>query len=250
MEQKAIVPFSLQETMTLGETLAKSGYFSDARGAAQAVVKVMAGRELGFGPIASMTGIYIVSGRVTLSANIMAAAVKRHERYDYRVVKDDTEAGEIAFYQDGEEIGRSTFTMQDAKTAGLTAGKDSHSWKSYPRNMLFARTISNGVKWYCPDAFYGAPIYTPDELGAEIDGETGEIVEGEVTQSFDPNNYVFANYEELYNLAAEHLGFNHAQHAKNALKKATNGDKDELTHQVAWQLLKDYQAAKEADDES
>ena len=28
--------------------------------------------------------------------------------------------------------------------------------------MLFARAISNGVKWYCPDVF-GGPVYVPEE---------------------------------------------------------------------------------------
>jgi hypothetical protein len=40
--------------------------------------------------------------------------------------------------------------------------------------MLYARALSNGAKWYCPDVF-GGPIYTPDELGAVVDGETGEL---------------------------------------------------------------------------
>jgi hypothetical protein len=29
--------------------------------------------------------------------------------------------------------------------------------------MLFARAISNGVKWYCPDVFSG-PVYVPEEM--------------------------------------------------------------------------------------
>ena len=35
--------------------------------------------------------------------------------------------------------------------------------------------MSNGAKWYCPDVF-GGPVYTPDELGEIVDGETGEVV--------------------------------------------------------------------------
>ena len=57
------------------------------------------------------------------------------------------------------------------------AGLDSNTnWRKYPRNMLFARAISNGARWYCPDLFGGSPVYTPDELGAEVDGETGEVL--------------------------------------------------------------------------
>ena len=50
----------------------------------------------------------------------------------------------------------------------------------FPRNMLFARSLSNGVKWFCPDIFLGAPVYTPDELGATVD-EQGEVIELPVT---------------------------------------------------------------------
>jgi hypothetical protein len=165
---------ALEDPEQLGRLLAASGYFTDAREAAQAVVKVLAGQELGFGPIASMTGVYIVKGRVTLSANLMAAAIKRHPRYDFRVRSLTNDACEVVFFEDGKEAGASEFTMTDARTAGLAGGDN---WKKFPRNMLFARAVSNGAKFFCPDVFAGAPIYTPDELGAEIDPETGELAD-------------------------------------------------------------------------
>jgi hypothetical protein len=170
---------SLEDPKELGTMLAASGYFSDAREAAQAVVKVLAGAELGFGPIASMTGVYIVKGRVTLSANLMAAAIKRHPKYDYRVRDISDTKAEVVFMErtaDGwTEAGSSEFTMDDARRAGLAGGEN---WKKYPRNMLLWRAMSNGAKFFCPDAFAGAPVYTPDELGAEVDPESGEIIEG------------------------------------------------------------------------
>jgi hypothetical protein len=156
----------------VGELLARSGYFLDAKDAAQAFVKVLAGRELGIGDIAAMTGIYIVKGKVSLSANLMAALVKRSGRYDYRVKRLDDKGCEIAFYDNGQPIGASTFTEEDARKAGL--GGD--NWKKFPRNMYFARAMSNGVKFYCPDVST-APIYTPEELGVLVDGESGEVVE-------------------------------------------------------------------------
>ena len=42
---------SLAETTSLADTFVKSGFFSDTKQAAQAVVKIIAGRELGFGPM-------------------------------------------------------------------------------------------------------------------------------------------------------------------------------------------------------
>jgi hypothetical protein len=165
---------TLSDPAELGRMLAASGYFSDVRDAAQAVVKVLAGQELGFGPIASMTGVYIVKGRVTLSANLMAAAIKRHPRYDYRVVEHSDTAAVIRFLEHDKDLGTSEFTLKDAERAQLLGGEN---WKKYPRNMLFWRALSNGAKFYCPDAFAGAPVYTPDELGADTDPATGEIID-------------------------------------------------------------------------
>jgi hypothetical protein len=174
----AIIPD--MPVMELGSVLARSGYFNDAREAAQAVVKVLAGRELGFGPIASMTGFYIVKGKISMSANLMGAAVKRSGRYDYRVLHQDGQLCEIEFYErvDGkrESIGKSTFSLDDARKAGT------QNLDKFPRNMLFARAMSNGVKWFCPDVT-GGPVYTPEELGEIVDGETGEIVKSAKPQA-------------------------------------------------------------------
>jgi hypothetical protein len=64
--------------------------------------------------------------------------------------------------------------MKDAAAAGLT-NKD--NWKKYPRNMLFARAISNGQKWYAPDVYNGVTVYTPDEMGAVVDEEGNAVIE-------------------------------------------------------------------------
>ena len=162
----------LAEVKSLGEIFVASGFFSDTKAAAQAIVKILAGQEMGFGPMASMTGVYIVKGKVSLSANLMAAALKRSGRYNYRVHEMTPVLCEIEFFEKGEGIGISSFSMEDAKKAGLTGNA---TWTKYPRNMLFARAMSNGVRWYCPDIF-GGPLYTPEEMGAVVNGETGEIL--------------------------------------------------------------------------
>src|SRR5262245_44212554 len=165
---QAIVPFRQREELdiqTIGEIFSKSGFFQDAQQAAQAITKILAGRELGIGPMASMTGIFLVKGRITLSANLIASLIKRSGRYSYRVKRLDNEACAITFLDGGEPIGESTFTKEDAIAAGLWGQQG--PWKSYPRNMLYARAISNGAKWYCPDIF-GGPVYPAEELAAAI----------------------------------------------------------------------------------
>jgi hypothetical protein len=159
------------DLMSYGKVMAQSGFFADAREAAQAVVKIQAGRELGFAPVQSMMGIHIIKGKVSLSANLIAAAIKRSGKYTYRVKQHDNTRCDIEFLEGGNAIGNSSFTIQEAQQAGLT---NNPTWKNFPRNMLFARALSNGAKWHCADVF-GGPVYTPDELGAHVDGE-GEVV--------------------------------------------------------------------------
>lgn len=157
----------------LGNILTKSRYFTDASDASQAIVKVLAGRELGIGPIASMTGINIIKGKPALGANLMASCVRRSGRYDYRVKELTPQNAVIEFFEiiggKRESIGISSFSIAEAQKAGT------QNLEKFPRNMLFARALSNGVRWYCPDAT-GGPVYTPEELGAPVNGD-GEIIE-------------------------------------------------------------------------
>jgi hypothetical protein len=158
--------------------LPPSGYFEANVKAdvavAQMCVKVLAGRELGFGPFASVNGIHVVKGKPAVSANLMAAAVKGNPRYDYRVRQMDNDAVSLEFFEfvDGkrESLGLSTFTKQDAAKAGT------QNMDKFGRNMMFARAMSNGVKWFCPDVFDGNAVYVPEELGATVDGD-GNVID-------------------------------------------------------------------------
>jgi hypothetical protein len=169
-----VVPFE-QDTLRLAKAMAASGFFKDSPDVAKAAVKILAGKELGVGPVAAMTGIYIVEGKVVLSANLMAAVIKRSGRYTYRVRTLTNEACAIEFFEGTakkESIGVSEFTMEDARAAKLA---DKDTWKKYARNLLFARAMSNGARFFCADVF-GGPTYTPEELGANVD-EDGTPVE-------------------------------------------------------------------------
>ncbi|MDV2997021.1 MAG: hypothetical protein N4J56_006726 [Chroococcidiopsis sp. SAG 2025] len=138
--------------------------------AAQAVVKILAGAELGFPAFSSMCGIFIIKGKPAIGANLMAAAVKRSTRYDYRVLELSDRICKIAFFDGGREIGRSEFSASDAQKAGT------QNMGKFARNMLFARAMSNGCRWFVPDIFLGAAVYTPEELGATVD-EEGNVIE-------------------------------------------------------------------------
>ena len=169
------------------KAMAGSGFFSDTRQASQAIVKIMAGRELGVGPFASMTGVNIIQGKPAFGANIMAACVKKSGRYSYRVTEMTDRNCTIEFMEklDGKWLtsGISSFSLDDAKRAG-TKNLD-----KFPRNMLFARAISNGVRWFCPEVMNGTTAYTPEELGVEVDQEGNVIDVVGITSEETPRKY-------------------------------------------------------------
>lgn len=174
----------MQNVMAWGRLMDASGFFPDTQSAAQAAVKILAGRELGFSTIASMTGIFILDGKPVLGAGLMAQALKRSGKYDYRVREHNEEICAIEVFQrddDGkwESIGVSTFTKQDAERAELgRRGRNSPNipsvWEKYPRNLTFARAMSNAIAFYAPDVFE-ARVYTPEEIRPDLDyDERGE----------------------------------------------------------------------------
>lgn len=173
---------TMNQLRYLGQVMSQSGMFPDAKAGPTALVKILAGQEIGMPPFQAMTNIHIIQGKATMSANLMAAKVKGHPKYDYKLKLSPTEAT-VTMYEvveasgAKEELGDFTFTIEDAKRAGLV--KAGSGWEKYPQNMLFARAISSAVRMYAPDVFNGNTVYSPDELGGNID-EGGNYVEAEM----------------------------------------------------------------------
>jgi len=191
-ENSLVVKTKWSEIEKMGETFYKSGMFSDMKNAMQAMVKIQAGNELGLPPFASMAGIHIVSGKPTLGSNIIATLIENDPRYDYKVVKATDGECSIDFYKNGEKSGNVSLTIKEAHEANMhQQWKDGKfqpkvTWKNFPSDMLFARCVTRGARRYAPGIFGGSPIYTPEELGADVDEEgyvDVEYTEGETTQA-------------------------------------------------------------------
>jgi hypothetical protein len=135
--------------------------------AEHAYAVVCIGAELGIGATTALANVSIIQGKPAFGAALVGALLRRSGRYSYRVREHDDTVARIDFLErEGEHwevIGTSTFTLEDAQRAGLTA---SPTWKRFPRNLLLARALTNGARWYCPDVLAGA-AYTPEELEGE-----------------------------------------------------------------------------------
>jgi hypothetical protein len=134
---------------------------------------ILTGREVGIGPMESLSKIHVIDGRPAMSAELMRSLVMRdgHE-ITYPTLTDDkvTAKGKRAGSDTWTEV---TWTMKDAQRIGVS-GRD--TWKKYPRQMLSARATSELCRLLFPDAL-GGISYTPEELGDdETTGQTKTAV--------------------------------------------------------------------------
>lgn len=169
---------SYNEIAQISKAFVASGMFGrDMQKISQGITKIMAGQELGLAPFASMRAVHVIDGNATLSANTMAGMVKSSGRYDYEVKKKEVDECIIDFFEIRNnkrvKIGTESFNEAEAKSAGLL---NKQNWQKYPKAMMFARCISNGVRTYCPDVFSGMLVYTPDELNATV-GADGNVID-------------------------------------------------------------------------
>ncbi len=178
---------NLKQITFIGKMMAQSGMFADiVRDPAKAIVKIIAGQEMGIPPVEACRGLDIIQGQVAIRAELMAARIKSSPKYDFKVRRWDNQQCDIEYFERNEETGKletqgmSTFSMEDAKAAGLLT-KD--MWRKYPRNMLYSRAMSNGQSVYAPDVFLVGKVYTPEELeevpparaSAEVPDDTPEL---------------------------------------------------------------------------
>src|SRR5512139_1790085 len=91
-----IVLRNMDDVVLAARAMKASGFFRDVQSEAQAVVKILAGQEIGAGPFASMNGVNIIQNRPSYGAELIAAAVKK-SGYDYRIQKHDNTVCEIMF---------------------------------------------------------------------------------------------------------------------------------------------------------
>jgi hypothetical protein len=195
-EQRGIAPLSHFETPSstkdielIATLMVQSGFFDDIKSVSQAVMKIIAGAELGLGPVQSQKVIYFVKGSPSFATNFIAAQIKRNPFYDYRVVSTDNTECTLEFFERDddnklESRGTASFTIEEAQNAGLT-GK--WNWKNYTSDMLFNRALTRGARRYTPDAFGVLPIYTPEELNPDLKlSEEGDVIEGDVKETKNP----------------------------------------------------------------
>lgn len=110
----------------------------------------------------AITGITVIQGKPTMSAEMMRALVLRAgHRFTVSDMSDTSVTVTVARHEWPDDVQVFTFTMDDAKHAGLTK---SATYQKHPKAMLLARATSMACRAVFPDVVSGMG-YTPDEIG-------------------------------------------------------------------------------------
>lgn len=126
---------------------------------ADIAVTIMAGQELGLGPMASLRLIHVVKSKPVLSADAMRGLVHASGKCMFFECLEST--GKVATYET-HRVGarkpqRLSFTIEQAKAAGLAGD----NWSKYPDAMLRARASAALARDVYGDVLSGC--YTADE---------------------------------------------------------------------------------------
>lgn len=151
----AVVPY--QHQMVLAKAFASSGLFG-IKTEAQALSLMALCEAENLHPAIAVRDFHIIQGRATLKADAMMSRFQACGG----TVKWTTYTNENVTGIFSHPAGGSVtieWTIAQAKAAGL-AGKD--TWKQYPRQMLRARVISEGIRTVYPGCMVG--MYTPEEV--------------------------------------------------------------------------------------
>jgi hypothetical protein len=210
---------SLDDVTKLAAIFYKSNLFTDTKSEAQAVVKILAGQELGLTPFVAMNSIDIIQGKTCMNGAAISSRLKQ-SGYDFEVIENSKTACTLRFKQGLKTIKPDvSFTIEDAKDMNL-AHKD--NWKKQPAVMLFWRAVTKGARMFCPHVFNGA-IYTPEELRSG-EGVVDNIVittAREVEQVDDEVRFINHIPEEAEGDVPKELGVNawlHVIEGDNAYK--------------------------------
>lgn len=176
------------DAIEAGKVLAASGLYPEYRDAAKAAVAVMIGVDLGVPATTAIRNIHALEDRngkisFAIESKLMSALIVRHPHYGYRIVKRNDKEAVVEFTFDGKAVddgedGKITYTIEDAERAGLAgASAKSRAWKTNPRDMLFWRAISEGVRVYFPDLLAGQSLYLADaDLGVDAPSDTPDLM--------------------------------------------------------------------------
>jgi hypothetical protein len=169
-------PQTFEQAMKFSQMLADSELVpKDFRGKpGNCLIAMQWGSELGLKPLQALSNIAVVNGRAALWGDAVIALVRSSPLCEYVQESDDGHTATCRAKRRGEPEQVVTFSMDDAKQAGL-AGKQG-PWTQYPKRMRQMRARAFALRDVFPDVLRGMPV------AEEVQDMPSERHMGEVEQ--------------------------------------------------------------------
>ena len=150
-----LAPTNMKEAMEFAGLLAKSDIVpKDYQGKpGNVLVAIQWGMEIGLQPMQAMQNIAVINGRPSIWGDAMIALVRACPAFEYITETQTDREATCVIKRKGEPEAVRTFSMEDAKRAGLT-GK-SGPWTQYPKRMMQMRARSWALRDVFPDVLKG-----------------------------------------------------------------------------------------------
>jgi hypothetical protein len=189
-----IIPQDFGTRFKVATTLAASRLTGDLNTPEKVFLALQTGAELGIAPMAAIRGIHVISGKPTLSTDLMIGLIMA--RQDFHGIKQEFSSDGNSHttiikrkFSFGIQEFKGEFSYEDAQNAGLI--KAGGNWIKYKKTMLQHRSDSIAARKAYPDLFTGC--YTPEEIDPEFNERP---VNAEVFQEPNDEKQTQGNVED------------------------------------------------------
>jgi hypothetical protein len=157
-QQFDLSPQTFEQALTFADYLADSDLVpKDFKGKpANCLIAMQWGAELGLKPLQALQNIAVINGRAALWGDAVLALVRNSPVCEFVEEWDDHETAHCKVKRKGEKEALVTFSMEDAKKAGLI-GKQG-PWTQYPKRMRQMRARAFALRDVFTDVLRGMAI--------------------------------------------------------------------------------------------
>lgn len=192
---------AVKDLETISDRAAKSRLFGMDRD--QIFTLCLIAESEGLHPISALRRYHVIEGRPAMRADAMQAEFQRSGGRVEWIESTPQSCTAMFYHKEYAPKGfRVQVTFEEMDRAGITRGREGlkKNWKQFPRQMLRARVISEGVRAVNPSIVVG--IYTPEEV-----------------QDFEPPRQVTARVVEPPAKVTPEVLYHNAQAAHEAAAK-------------------------------
>ena len=157
-QQFNLSPQTFEQALTFSNYLADSDLVpKDFKGKpANCLIAMQWGAEIGLQPLQALQNLAIINGRPALWGDAVIALVRGSPLCEYIQESDDGKTATCKVKRRNEPEQVRTFSMDDAKAAGLM-GK-AGPWTQYPKRMRQMRARAFALRDVFPDVLRGLPV--------------------------------------------------------------------------------------------